>query len=280
MSLNQKRIPSARTSCKGSITVEAALVLPIFLFSILFLFSFIEIIRLQSEFEQVLHQYGKKAALHAYAYSQVQSNESEAADIIEGLGFSSIFLKKEIETSMGKEYLKQSPLIGGKDQIQYMHSRFMDEDMIDLILVYRVSPYFNLFRAKEMILMNRCRLHAWIGYDLKKNQETNKYTESYVYITKESDVYHINRNCTHLVLSIQQCSFGSLEYFRNNDGGRYSPCEFCENNRKEANDIIFITESGTKYHTSMECSGLKRTAYVVPLSEAGSRRPCSRCSNS
>ncbi len=278
MQLNQKRMPSSCTSFKANMTVEAALVLPLFLFGILFLYSLIEIIRLQSEFEQALHQYGKKAALHSYAYDKLQSNESEAADIIEGVGFSILFLKKEFENIVGQEYLEQSPLVGGKDQIQYLHSKFMDEDLIDLILVYRATPYYNIFKSSEMILMNMCRLHAWTGYDLKKNTKTSISREQYVYITNESDVYHINRNCTHLVLSIQQCTMNTLEHFRNNDGGRYSPCEICEDNSGTQSRNIYITESGTKYHSSIQCSGLKRTAHVVPLSEAGARRPCSRCS--
>ena len=40
---------------------------------------------------------------------------------------------------------------------------------------------------------------------------------------------------------------------------------------------IYITSQGNRYHTQLNCSGLKRTIYTVPLSQTGGRGRCSKC---
>lgn len=274
----KNRIPSFITSSrKASITIEASLVMPLFLIAMLFLLSMIEIIRLQSEFEQSLHQYGKKMAVHAYAYDKIQKNDSSVVDVVESLSFSTGFLKKEIEDSLGKEYLNDSPLVNGDAGILYLYSSFMKDDIIDLVIQYEVQPFGNLFGTKRMKLMNRCRLHAWTGYDLKSVSNSWKEKEQYVYIAEDGEVYHTNRNCTHLVLSIQECSIDTLDNFRNEDGGKYSSCELCGTSQLEGR-IRYITETGNRYHIDKNCSGLKRTVSVIPLSQVNQKRGCIRCS--
>lgn len=279
--LSSIRIPSFNTlTIKGSMTIEAALIMPLFLMGLIFLLSLIEIIRLQSEIEQVMHQYGKKTAIYSYAYDQIQSNDSNIFDVFESVGFSSIFLKKEIEDKMGKGYLEQSPLVGGSNKINYIYSSFMKKDIIDLVAIYKVSPYSNIFGNMSITQMNRCRLRAWTGYDPSLD-ETNTGLENemkYVYITQDGEVYHLNRNCTHLVLSVQECSSSSLGNFRNENGGKYSICEICGESNNITGNRIYITEKGDKYHMSQNCSGLKRTVIIIPISEASGRRVCSRCS--
>ena len=40
---------------------------------------------------------------------------------------------------------------------------------------------------------------------------------------------------------------------------------------------IFVTEDGTKYHSSLMCSGLIRNIITVEKSKVKDRAPCSRC---
>ena len=41
--------------------------------------------------------------------------------------------------------------------------------------------------------------------------------------------------------------------------------------------MVYLTEYGDRYHCSPDCSGLTRNVKLVPLSEAGGMRQCSKC---
>ena len=49
--------------------------------------------------------------------------------------------------------------------------------------------------------------------------------EEYVYITENGTVYHRERNCTHLTLSIELAGKDEVGQLRNESGGKYYPCE-------------------------------------------------------
>ncbi len=67
-----------------------------------------------------------------------------------------------------------------------------------------------------------------------------------------------------------------MEEERNEDGGKYYACELCDGDAT-SNGVIYITESGSAYHSDLGCSGLTRTIYAVPLSEVIGKGVCSRC---
>lgn len=42
---------------------------------------------------------------------------------------------------------------------------------------------------------------------------------------------------------------------------------------------LFVTAYGDCYHSTLGCSGLKRTIKAVKLKDVGNLRPCSRCAS-
>ena len=95
-----------------------------------------------------------------------------------------------------------------------------------------------------------------------------------VYVTETGLVYHRDYHCTHLELSIHMVLQSEIESLRNEGGGKYHPCQHC---MKGAGGGVYITDTGDRYHSSLSCSGLKRTIYAVPLSEVAGKGACSRC---
>ena len=87
-------------------------------------------------------------------------------------------------------------------------------------------------------------------------------------------VYHKDYHCTHLDLSIRMASGEEVSSLRNESGGKYYACEHCGGGSGGA---VYITSYGDRYHSSLSCSGLKRTVYAVPLSEAVGKGACSKC---
>ena len=95
-----------------------------------------------------------------------------------------------------------------------------------------------------------------------------------VYVTETGLVYHKDYHCSHLDLSIRMTHLELVEGLRNENGGKYYPREHCV---KGNGGNIYITNSGDRYHSSLSCSGLKRTIYAIPISEAAGKGACSRC---
>ncbi|MBP5304415.1 MAG: pilus assembly protein [Lachnospiraceae bacterium] len=115
------------------------------------------------------------------------------------------------------------------------------------------------------------------GVSLKDIAGNGEDEERDVFLAENATVFHVDRECTHLRLSIKQVDFAAVPGLRNFDGGKYKPCEICV--RNNISDAVYITNEGDRYHSVITCSGLKRTVRSVKESEAVGMGlgPCSRC---
>ncbi len=131
-------------------------------------------------------------------------------------------------------------------------------------------PLTDLFGLIAVPVERKVLVHAWCGYE-------NCYfpDDEYVFITEDSEVYHRDRLCSHIRLSVREVTADELPALRNESGGRYRSCGICHSRLSDKN--LYITDDGDRYHNSVTCSGLKRTVRAVRLSEVRDRRPCSRC---
>lgn len=261
----------------GGISIETALAFPIFLFFMLNLISIINVFYAYSSVEAALHQTGRKMAVYAYALEEISDIEEEETDWRFPAAFSAAYVREQVREYLGEEFLDKSSIKGGIDGISFIQSEILSEDdMIDLTAVYQVQPAFGFMGFGEFRVINRCRMHAWTGYDNTRNSPLPQEGDPIVYITETGTVYHKDRSCTHLNLSVQIADYDTLEGRRNQYGGRYHLCELCA---PVTGGIVYITEQGNKYHTTAACSGLKRTITAISITETGGRTPCTRCSS-
>lgn len=89
-------------------------------------------------------------------------------------------------------------------------------------------------------------------------------------------VYHRDYHCNYLELSIRTVNAGTVDDLRNNDQEKYHPCDKCVHG--SAASQVYLTDYGNRYHNSLSCSGLKRTVYAIPVSEAVGKGACTKCS--
>lgn len=256
----------SRFSClQGSLTLESAIVVPLFLLALLSILYIGEALLLYVNIEGALHQSVKEMSQAAYSYE-------------EGVGASLIgtaYAKEKVIHNVGRDYLNRSPIRDGAEGLNFYHSRILDNGNVDLIVTYYIHIPYSFLGIADYFVSQRVMAHGWIGYT-GINIEYENSDEIIVYVTPHGTVYHKNRNCTHIQLSIQPYLKKDIEEKRNENGGRYYPCERCGSNSR---DIIYITDTGDRYHSTVTCSGLKREIMAVPLSQVGGRNPCSRCGN-
>lgn len=259
---------------KGSMTLEASFVLPFFLFAVLNILFAVNIISAQSRVSAALHQVGNKMAFAGYAYEKTTG--SILPDGLSGVVLSQGYARGKILECVGREYLDQSCVEGGSDGVSLAGSSIMGEgDVIDLKVSYRVRPFIRLMGFEDFAMSQRYYGRAWTGYDVNGGADDRDVEDPMVFITESGTVYHLDRNCTYLNPSVQSVRSGDLAGLRNQSGGRYYACGSCSGTG--TNGQVYITEYGDSYHSRINCPGLKRTIYTVPLSQTGGRGRCSKC---
>ncbi len=261
----------------GSMTVEASIVLPLFLFLCLNLSGAIEMIRLHGNLCLGLWDAG--SMICTAGILQEEWEPDELGEIEEELGdvaISYLFVRSDLVEYVGETYLEESPLADGASSLNFLESEIIRSgDLVDLRMTYRVSPLYDPEGVLSFRMANRFYGHLWNGYDVTGEGDPHS-QEAYVYVTADSEVYHLTTACTHLKLSIRAVGPDEIGEETNRNGDHYTPCEICGKGKKP--DTYYVGAEGDRYHYSLECYTLSRTYWSVPLSEAEvSYRPCSRC---
>ncbi len=264
-------------SLSASMTLEAAIVLPVFIFFFVNIMSAIDVLRVQSELEAALHQVGSDCMQMAYdskASSNALNLESEIVDIAEVSGFSVYAVagvNKKLDGKISGNIVKD-----GIKGLKFTSSRIMTEgDIIDIVVDYKVRPVFAIAGFHQFPVQSRFYGHAFTGYDPEHGIASENEAEQIVYVTEHGTVYHSTVNCKYLSHTISSVAFSALGNKRNSSGGKYYSCEYC--GKKVTGGDVFITPYGDRFHSRVDCPGLKRTIYTIPISEVGGRGPCSGC---
>lgn len=268
---SEKASPSAPGL--GSMTVEAALVLPLFLLAMLSLICLIELMSLQSAVNLALYNAGKETASCGYGIEKAGS--SFLPDGMSGSGITKLYLKNKVKKELNNDAELCRYIIGGSGGISMASSEIEKKTgRLYLKASYKVKLPFQLRGTPSLRFESRACIKLWNGYLGEGFSDGG--TDTIVYITNTGVVYHRSLECTHLKRSIQSIPSTLVDRKRNESGGKYYPCERCIKGGK-APKLVYIAGYGDRYHNSLSCSGLKRGIRSIPLSEVGVRPPCQKC---
>lgn len=238
---------------RASMTVEAALVLPIFLFAMILISYLGMLVKCQDEVQWALTRVAREAsAEYGASGSKVLANRAY------------------YQAKLG-QYMD-----GGGLSISLLQSKVLQKnDEIDLIADYRVKLPFRLITVGSCRFCQRVHTRAFTGVEQRGGGEPD---DTIVYVAETGRVYHGSRDCTYLRLSISMMKYEDIAPLRNEGGGRYKPCEHCVGDKcLAAQETVWITNYGNRYHASRSCSGIKRSIKKMPKSKVGKRTPCSKC---
>lgn len=278
----------------ASLTVEAALILPVVLSVMLFFLSFLQIIRAEQQLYYAAAELTEETAACGYLlkYAKQEADalwESEgeyfeaaefAVDILQGAG-DALWFRGAMQARLADSDCINAVVQGGISGIDFWGSEVYAEDEITAVrMSCQIS--FPVFRSilpklsfQKTVIM---RSFSGVGAFEKETsaEEGGGSEEGYVYVTETGTVYHANSSCTYIKLSVEQTAGSRVGEKRNQYGGKYYLCESCIKNAA-APSVVWITGTGTRYHAKKDCSRIKRTVRKIPLSEAEAYRPCSRC---
>ena len=121
------------------------------------------------------------------------------------------------------------------------------------------------------------RVHLWCGYQgTEWDSDSISSYDDMVYVTDYESVYHTSSSCSHLSFQIDQKTLAAAQNSKNQNGAHYDPCEKCIGSGLPRHQV-YLTQYGTAYHNSPNCSGLKRSIRLIPQSEVPNLHICSRC---
>ena len=244
---------------RGSLTVEAALCLPLFFLAALLLMLLLETAALSVKIRGAA-RYAAQATAAAQIENPVVLDRGK--------------LQADLISALGAGRVDENILIGGRSGISVDKSEMDPVTGVGFVRwKYRVRMPFPVFGSPIGDYEGEVKFKAWNGF----HSAGAGGEEEMVYVTENGIVYHRNPSCTHLALSVTPVSVRNLASCRNQDGKRYHVCEKCGGQIPETG-VVYIAKDGDKWHADPDCSGLKRTVAIVPVSQAGGRGTCSRCS--
>ncbi|MFT4106831.1 MAG: hypothetical protein QM657_13820 [Lacrimispora sp.] len=262
---------------KGSLTVEAAVALPLFLFFMVILMMPMELMNQERKVQTALEKAGEEVSQYAYVLDQLKLGEKleEAGlegvpdEFLEGLTEQGVlfYVKKRVEKNLDFKRL---------ESVSFSRSSVLrDGEIIDLVMNYQVKLPFSTFGLDSVPMTARSCRRAWIGREGVKEEGDTE--DELVYVGRSSTRYHRDRTCHYLYNDLKKISFQEAESVRNASGRKYLPCSRCGRFAQE-NGSVYIMPGGERYHSDAHCSSIAAYAEAVPLSEVRHLGGCSYCS--
>lgn len=262
----ERRFPGM--SCRGSMTLEAACTLPLFLFAMLSILQFSQVTCTSSRLLAGMQDTAKEMAVYAGIQELgISAGEGVPAELLRG-GISAVYARGKIRAKSGFHE--------NAGTFSLAQSVFLKNEIIDVSVLY-YPKQAGLLPVPKIKAALRARVRAWTGRTGSKSgeegQEEDKEEET-VYVAVTGKVYHKDENCSHIRLSIQTVARERLKTKRNASGGKYHACERCGGGTGAS---VYVTAFGDRYHSSLSCSGLKRSVKEVPISQVKGWRACTKC---
>lgn len=254
------RIKRTKARPGASFTVEAAFVLPIFLFAILVMLGIFTSLQVQSCMSQALQYSARKTAV----------SYIDASDLQKGLpliGARSIAIR----------YFQQNGgwadvIAGGTAGISFRESDLSGE-YVQLCASYKVKLPVSFWGIRSLPVTQCVSARKWIGATDGTGDDADG-DGRYVYVTEYGEAFHKSLSCPYLDLSIHAVPAADVADKRNLDGEKYKSCSCCKGNE----GTVYITNYGKEYHSQLSCSHLVRTIHQVEKGHTGSLHACAKCS--
>ena len=272
---------------RGSMTLEAAIAVPLFLFFVMNLLFVFEAVRLQSKLQAAVQQAGEEVSEAAYytRFGPSQTTESEGSDET-GNGEAASFLLSEtyvrgkITSYLGEALKKNSCVVGGRGGLSLAGSKIMTEaDRVDLIVSCRVRPFIRILAFPDFPMQVRYCGHAWVGWrEGSGGSAGDGGGDETTYVTEYGECYHNDPRCIYLNPQIREIPVSEVDHYRSGNGAKYYPCECCKPGKT---GTVYITKEGNRYHSDRDCGGIVRHLETMDEEAAKSHyRPCPKCGGS
>ncbi|SEA48353.1 hypothetical protein SAMN02910384_01606 [Pseudobutyrivibrio sp. ACV-2] len=275
----QPEMPFYASSKKASYTIEAAVIMPLFITLMVFGMFIFRLLQVQSGVQQSINATSRtmSVALGNLANSGTSDTDVDTSDeepTIEGLLSEGVLIgaaAAKTAVEMEDRHVPIEFIDGGAAGFSFLGTSF-EGNYVDIKVDYQMTFPVGLLGHYTFDVSQRARTRKWVGYD-----KTEDFTDSrYVFITEKGEHYHMNYHCTYLNPSVHRLPIEELEAARNKGGAKYYRCERCKG--KTTRGFVFVTDYGTSFHGDINCSEIKHNIKKVLYEEVKDIMPaCSKC---
>lgn len=280
-----KQFPAGTKQCRleykirGSLTLEAALVFPLFVFLCITFIIPMRIMDRQRQIQAVMEGAGEEISQYGYGAYLLEKGREEEAD--ESRDEASAGSMEDIFwgiSQAGIAGLILSRIDGDWIRDPSFSGTGIRGDMVQIRMTYRMPLPFSVFRIDSVQAQAVCSRRLWTGAEGNRGEisfSEGEEKEEMVYVGRSSTRYHRNRNCHYLFNDLRQVEAGEMEGLRNQEGKRYYPCPSCQAAVGEG--PFFVMPWGTRYHRTGMCRAICAYVQTVPLSQVEHLGECSYC---
>ena len=281
--------PGARQA-EASLTVEAALVLPLFLFAMYLLILPLRMMDTSRIMQQACEEICQETVQLLYVQSltdrkSAPAESGESAEAQEGALPPEAEKKRNAALTGNAAGMAAAALGKSRAGDRYVvrlvslkSSVLGDGETVTLTLDYDYRLPFSVFGLGSIHQRVTASRRAWIGRTeggLSSGASGSEEEDEIVYVGKTSTRYHSSASCHYLSNSLTPLPFAAVSGERNSGGKRYQPCARCA--KGVTGGTVYIAPSGDVYHTSEGCSAIRAYARAVKKSEVSHLGPCSYC---
>ncbi|MDD4582957.1 MAG: hypothetical protein PHR60_02070 [Eubacteriales bacterium] len=253
-----------RNEKKGSVILEASLILPLFLLAMLSLICLIRMVGIE---ENVMHVYSREAVkIGKEAYVET------AGDWITGAIFS-IRIHDQIEKTENKS-------ISGL-QLKNFKYLYENEGLSDLIcgdLSYNITIPLPLKFGRVLEFEDRLVFRGFVGSDniyghMDFSRMEQEEEEGLVYVFPRAGEKYHKVNCSYIVVCPREVLLSAQVK------KRYTPCRFCRPDELcNGSKVYCFEKAGTAYHRG-SCIFVERYVILIEKEKAIEEgyTPCKKC---
>ncbi len=291
-----------RACLKASLTVEAALVLPLMLFCMILLLMPLHMMNADRKVQKICEDVAGDVSKYMYTINEYNRGNTGNRGYSSGTDQSGKGVQQGAEGSHGGaagsdnilsmyKDIGDGPSLGafaaariksgiddGRLKIVNVLNSDIDsrDDMITIRIDYAYKLPFKVFDLGFLQQEAVASRRAWVGASGSTKTEggtaeDGTEEDEWVYIGKNPTRYHLTSTCHYLYNDWKSAVVGT-----NGKANGKGPCDICGSGAAPG-QTVFITPGGDKFHTGTDCTAMKSYPQMVRRSEVEHLGCCSYC---
>lgn len=261
------RVHLCTSSLPASMTVEAALVLPLTLFFFLALLQPVIWLDRQRKVQTAMERIGEEISQYGILAESAETGDRELPAFCTETA-ASLWVRGRAGQYADHATVKKARIYGENGEVEF------------IVEYQKEIPFFSTVLGKtvETVAVKR---RSWIGIPGKlkgdgsyQDPMTDEQTEM-VYVGAGMGRYHLFRDCHYISNEYLTVTRFEAESGRIS-GGKRSPCAIC-GKKGDGSDPVYITAAGEHFHYDKNCRSMMSYVREIPKSEAENLGACSYC---